>query len=98
MQPGQYRFCAVCLSAYAAVFTSATCICNWLEARPHADFELFYLVANLHDHTSTLVSCALGAHLGHLGYCPIIQHEMDIAQAEAGSVKLDQDVCRAYER
>ena len=79
VQTSQHSFCAVCFVACTAVFTSTTGIGDWLEACSHTNFELFNLIAHLHDHAGTLVSRTLGTHLGHLGYCPVIQHEVDIA-------------------
>ena len=46
------------------------------------------------------MASAFYAQLGHLWEGPVIEHEVDIAKAQAGSVELDQDIvgtCRKCE-
>jgi hypothetical protein len=66
--------------------------CTCLETGPHTRLQCLDLVSNLDNDASALVSCALCSQSRHLWQGPIVQHEVDIAMANAGRVQLDQDI------
>lgn len=84
------------LPARSAVIASVADILNWLETRTLANFVGLDSVANLDNHTCSFVARTLGSQVGHLGEVPIVQHEVDIAEAEARRVEFDQDIVGSY--
>ena len=84
--------CAVCFFASFAILARVANILNWLISCSLTDLVVLDLVTNLDDHASTLVACTFGAEFGHLWEVPIVQHEMDVGEAEAGGIELDEDL------
>ena len=83
------------LVAGPAIFASMACIENWLDAGPLTNLVALDFFSDLDNDTSTFVTSALDSQLRHLGHSPVVQHEMDVTQAEAGRVQSDQHILGA---
>lgn len=57
-----------------------------------SDFVALDPVTHFDNDTSTFVAGTLDSQIRHLGHAPVVEHEMDIAEAEAGGVQFDQDI------
>jgi hypothetical protein len=95
MQPRHNRLVAIRLLPSLASVTRMANIHNRFEARALPYLEALDPLANLHNHTGALVTRALGAEDGHLRHGPVVHHEVDVAQAEAGGVELDEHLVGA---
>lgn len=94
-QPGENCAPAISFLAISAGIASMTNIHNRLETCSLADLQMFDSFSNLDDHACTFVACTLSPELGHWWECPIMHHEVDIAHAESGRIKLDQNIFRS---
>lgn len=56
------------------------------DARTLSDLVALDSVTNFDNDTSTFVAGALYSETRHLGHAPVVEHEMDIAEAEARGV------------
>ena len=61
------------------------------HACPLPNFEILDLVADFDDDTGTLVAGAFRTQCGHLGHGPVVEHVVDIGEAESGAVELYED-------
>jgi hypothetical protein len=77
-----------------AVFAGVAYVLNGLETRTLADLVCLDVLTHLDTHTCSFVPGALGSQLGHLGESPVVEHKVDIAEAEAGGIELDEDIVR----
>lgn len=89
---------AVGLPARLAVLAGMADILNGFEACALANLECLDRFSDLDNDTGAFMTCTFGAHFGHLGYIPVVQHEVDVAQADAGSIELDQHILRTFRR
>lgn len=80
------------LLACSAILAGMANIKNRFDARTLSDLVTLDSFANLDNDTCTFVTGTLDSQVGHLGHAPIVEHEMDIAQAEASGVELDQNI------
>lgn len=72
-----------------------THILDRFEPSPLTDLELLHLLSHFYNDPCTFVTGATGTEMAHLGLVPVIEHEVDVGEAEAGSIELDKDVVRA---
>ena len=70
-------------------------ILDGFEACSLADCKSLDVLSDSDDHSCTLVSCALDSHIGHLGQVPVIEHVVNVAEADSGGIELDEDIARA---
>jgi hypothetical protein len=89
-QPGQDGLSTIILLPASAAVTRVANISDWFETRPLSNLQVLHSLANLYDHSGSFMASTLGPKLGHLGSRPIIQHEMYVAHAETGCIKLDE--------
>lgn len=75
-----------------AILASMTCIENWLDARTLANLVALDFFSHLDDDAGTFVTSTLDSQVRHLGHTPVVKHEMDVAEAEAGRVQFDQHI------
>lgn len=110
MTASEHDLRAVRLSAGFAVFTAVAHVLDGLVASSLTRLKLCDLVAHLDDNAGTLasiravacvilflsylVTSTLCTELGHLGQLPVVHHEVDIGEAQAGGVQLDEDLIR----
>lgn len=81
-----------------AVFTGMTHVLDRLEPSTLTDLVSLDILTDLDDDSSSFVACTFDSQLGHLREGPIVEHEVDIAKAEAGGIELDQHIVGACER
>ena len=67
---------------------------SYLKAGSHSRLQCLDLISDLNDDTSTFVPCAFRTERRHLRKRPIVQHEVNIAMADAGRIELDQNISR----
>lgn len=67
-------------------------ILDWLEPSTLTDLVSLDIFPDLDDDSSSFVAGTLDSQLGHLREGPIVEHEVDVAKAEAGGIELDQDI------
>ena len=74
-----------------------TDVLDGLEASTLADLVRLDVLANFDDDSGPFVTCAFGSEFRHLWKAPVVEHEVDITEAEAGSIELDQDIFGAWQ-
>ncbi len=89
---GEDGFETIRLSPSLAVFAGMAHVLNRLVPRALPNLERCDSFSHLDNDTRAFVSRAFGPHLRHLGKGPVVQHEMDIAETEAGGVEFDQHI------
>lgn len=87
---------AVCFPSSPAIFAGMADIKNRLQARTLAHLVAFDSFADLHNHACALVASTLDPHFGHLWHGPVVEHKMDVTEAESSGIKFNQDIFGAY--
>ena len=85
-------FSAIRLFARLTIFARMADVLDGLEPGTLADLVCLDVFAYFDDYSSSFVACTFCSHLSHLGQVPVVEHEMDIAEAKTGGIELDQDI------
>lgn len=94
-QSGKNCTRAISFLAISASIASVANVNNGFETSSLANFQMLDSLSNLNDDTSAFVTCTPSPELGHWWQCPVIHHKVDIAHAESGRIKLDQNIFRS---
>ncbi len=94
-QSGKNCTRAISFLAISASIASVANVNNGFETSSLANFQMLDSLPNLNDDTSAFVTCTPSPELGHWWECPVIHHKVDIAHAESGRIKLDQNIFRS---
>jgi len=97
-QSGKNCARAISFLAISASIASVTNVNNGLETSSLANFQMLDSLSNLNDDTSAFVTCTSSPELRHWWECPVIHHKVDVAHAESGRIKLDQNIFRSRRR
>jgi hypothetical protein len=78
VEPCEDSVRAIAFLISSALLTVSTRVRDWLETSTLSHFQCLDVGANLDDNTSTLVTCAFCAKIGHQSNTPIGLHEVNV--------------------